>query len=192
MWQKLILLLFNMIFSRLPGSGFSWLKRMVLRLSGLTIGKRVFIDYGACVWGSGRIVIESETFIGRNVFLECDSGHLKIGRGCEVNHGSLLSANGGSTLEVGDKTHIAHFVSIKCSTQEIDVHGDGIVGGSVYKDIVVGAGCWLCAGCIVLPGVTVGSRNVVAAGAVVTKSSPPDVLLAGVPAVVKKLYSEEK
>lgn len=192
MWQKVVLLFFNMIVSRLPGSGFSWLKRMTLRLSGVTIGRHVFIDYGACIWGNGRIVIGNDTYIGRNVALECDFGHLEIGRGCEVNHGSLLSANGGSSLSVGDNTHIAHFVSIKCSTQNIDMSEDGIVGECVYKDIVVGAGGWLCAGCIVLPGVTIGMRNVVAAGAVVTKSSPPDVLLAGVPAVVKKIYSKEK
>lgn len=39
---------------------------------------------------------------------------------------------------------------------------------------------------IILPGVTIGRESVVAAGAVVTKSVPDHVLVAGVPAKVKK------
>lgn len=57
-----------------------------------------------------------------------------------------------------------------------------------YNDIVIGEGTWMCAGCIVIPGVKVGRKNVLAAGAVVTKSTEDGVLMAGVPAVVKKRY----
>lgn len=45
-------------------------------------------------------------------------------------------------------------------------------------------GCYLGAGSIVLPGVTVGERAVVAAGAVVTRDVPPNVVVGGVPARV--------
>ena len=45
---------------------------------------------------------------------------------------------------------------------------------------------WWCS--IILPGVTIGNRVVVAAGAVVTKNVEDDVVVAGVPAkVVKRL-----
>ena len=39
---------------------------------------------------------------------------------------------------------------------------------------------------MVMPGVRIGDRCVVAAGAVVTKDLPADSLAAGVPAVVKR------
>ena len=42
------------------------------------------------------------------------------------------------------------------------------------------------AGAMVMPGVTVGDRCVVAAGAVVTRDLPADSLAAGVPATVKR------
>ena len=37
-------------------------------------------------------------------------------------------------------------------------------------------------------GVKLGHRCIVAAGAVVTRDTPANVLVAGVPAIVKKLY----
>ena len=47
---------------------------------------------------------------------------------------------------------------------------------------------WIGANAMVLPGVTVGSRVVIAAGAVVNKDVPSDCLVAGVPAkIVKRL-----
>lgn len=39
-----------------------------------------------------------------------------------------------------------------------------------------------CAGAIILPGVTVGENAIVAAGAVVTKDVPDNVIVAGAPA----------
>ena len=50
------------------------------------------------------------------------------------------------------------------------------------EPIRVEAGSWLGAGVLVLPGVTIGHGSVIAAGAVVTKSTCADGLYAGVPA----------
>jgi acetyltransferase-like isoleucine patch superfamily enzyme len=59
--------------------------------------------------------------------------------------------------------------------------GDGTVAPVTLKH-----GCYLGAGCLLLPGVTVGERAVVGAGAVVTRDVPPGTLVAGVPARVAK------
>ena len=48
----------------------------------------------------------------------------------------------------------------------------------------------MATGAIILPGVVVGQESVVAAGSVVTKSVPNHVLVAGVPAVVKRNFSD--
>ena len=42
--------------------------------------------------------------------------------------------------------------------------------------------CWIGAGTIIYPNVTIGSRSIVGAGSVVTKNVPPDTVVAGVPA----------
>lgn len=59
--------------------------------------------------------------------------------------------------------------------------GDGTVA-----PVVLGRGCYLGAGALLLPGVTVGENAVVAAGAVVTRDVPPGTVVGGVPARVLK------
>lgn len=54
------------------------------------------------------------------------------------------------------------------------------------RPITIGEDCWFGAGAMVMPGVTVGDRVVVAAGSVVTRDVPSDTLVAGVPATVKR------
>lgn len=60
----------------------------------------------------------------------------------------------------------------------------------IYKpkneSIIIGNNCWIGAGAILLPGVSIGSGSIVAAGAVVNKDVPENVMVAGCPAVVKK------
>lgn len=57
------------------------------------------------------------------------------------------------------------------------------------RDIVLGENCWIGMNSVILPGVCLGPKTIVAAGAVVTKSfKMGNVVLAGVPAkVVKEL-----
>lgn len=50
--------------------------------------------------------------------------------------------------------------------------------------IHIGKNCWLGAGVIVVPGVTIGDNTIVGAGAVVTKDLPANVVAVGVPAKV--------
>lgn len=62
----------------------------------------------------------------------------------------------------------------------LDVHEPG-------EDIVIGDGCWIGMGAVVLPGVHLGPGTVVAAGAIVKSSFPQGrVLVGGVPAKLLK------
>ncbi len=49
---------------------------------------------------------------------------------------------------------------------------------------MIGDDIWIGANAVILPGVTIGSHSVVAAGSVVTKDVPPHSLVAGVPAKI--------
>ncbi len=58
--------------------------------------------------------------------------------------------------------------------------------GVSTQPVVIGDDVWIGANAVVLPGVSIGSHCVVAAGAVVTKDVPDHSLVAGVPAKIIK------
>ena len=55
-------------------------------------------------------------------------------------------------------------------------------GGDVYIPTSIGRGCWIGIGVTVLPGASIAEGCIVAAGAVIVKSTRPNGLYAGVPA----------
>ena len=60
--------------------------------------------------------------------------------------------------------------------------------GVATSPVVIGNDVWIGANAVILPGVTIGSHVVVAAGAVVTKDVPANTLVGGVPAkIIKQL-----
>jgi acetyltransferase-like isoleucine patch superfamily enzyme len=54
----------------------------------------------------------------------------------------------------------------------------------IWKDTYIEENCFIGAGSIILPGVRIGRESIVAAGSVVTKDVPPNVIVAGNPAVI--------
>lgn len=108
-------------------------------------------------------------------------GPIRFGDRCFVNTGStIISVEG---IYVGDDVAMANDVYVMDS----DSHG---VEGRPHKQapVTIGDGCWIGARAMILPGVTLGKRVLVAAGAVVTRDVPDDSLVAGNPArVVRSL-----
>jgi acetyltransferase-like isoleucine patch superfamily enzyme len=104
-------------------------------------------------------------------------GRIRIGDRVFVNCGTVLI----SVLEItlGDDVALANEVYI------MDSNSHGVEGRPhVEAPVVIGNGTWVGARAMVLPGVTIGKRVVVAAGSVVTRDVPDDVLVAGNPARV--------
>ena len=155
----------------------------------LTIGNCCSIAQGTRIEFSGRIKIGDDTEIGSNVLIRA-SGDILIGSHCEIREYSIISANLNSFVNINDYCRIAHQVSIKTATHQISLEGPGIAGVTAPLPISVQQGCWICAGAIILPGVTLAPRTVVGAGSVVTKNSIPCSLIAGVPAKTKKMYTK--
>jgi maltose O-acetyltransferase len=62
---------------------------------------------------------------------------------------------------------------------------------SLVEAVTIGDDVWIGANCTILPGVTIGSNVVIAAGAVVTKDLPGNCIAAGVPAaIIRELPGE--
>ncbi len=104
-------------------------------------------------------------------------GRMRIGDRVFINCGSVVI----SVLEItiGDDVALANEVYV------MDSNSHGVEGRPhVEAPVRIGNGTWVGARAMILPGVTIGKRVVVAAGSVVTRDVPDDVLVAGNPARV--------
>lgn len=107
-----------------------------------------------------------------------------------VNRGTLITAH--ADIYIGDGVLIGPYVVINSGdhnysdpTRPIDSQGH------TAGPITIGNDVWLGAHCVILRDVKIGDGAVVAAGAVVIEDVPPRTLVAGVPAVPKKLRGAE-
>ncbi len=106
--------------------------------------------------------------IGRNVFIGLDT---------------WLDCQFPELITIEDDVTISFRVTVVVhdDARRLDRIEPGAGDGTVAP-VWLRRGCYLGAGCLILPGVTVGERAVVASGAVVTRDVAPEMVVAGVPA----------
>ena len=103
------------------------------------------------------------------------NGRTDIGDRVFVNSGAVVLAFEHITIE--DDVALASEVFIS------DSDNHSVAGRPVRQaPVVIERGAWIATRAMVLAGVRIGSRAVVAAGSVVHRDVPPDTLVAGVPA----------
>lgn len=159
-----VLYLARLAFLLIPETRAFALKAALLSLAGAKLGRNVRICSSAAVIGPGILEVGDDTWIGHQVLI-CSSSMIKIGKAVDI----------GPQVYLGTGTH------------KIDLEGNRSAGSGANHDVVVEDGVWLGVGCVVLPGITVGAKAVVAAGAVVNENVQPRTLVGGVPARVIRL-----
>lgn len=111
--------------------------------------------------------------------------------GKHVHFGNYVYANFNLTLVddthiyVGDYTMFGPNVTVATAGHPILPE----LREKVYQfnaPVRIGRNCWIGAGAIILPGITIGDNTVVGAGSVVTKDLPPNVIAAGNPCKVMR------
>lgn len=122
------------------------------------------------------------------VYFDYGGARTQLGKGTFVNHGAYFMDGGGITI--GKNVFIGPFCGFYTATHPLDFTRRN-KGLEKALPIKVGDNCWFGANVSVMPGVTIGSGCVIAAGSVVTKDVPEDSLVAGVPAVVKSKIEQQ-
>lgn len=126
----------------------------------------------------------------------------KCGKNVNIEHGAVIS----SKLIIGDNSGVG--VDCVCG-------GEVIIGNDVMmapecviisrnheflktdvpmrlqgyraeQSCIIGDDVWICRRVMIMPGISIGSHSIIAAGAVVTKDVPEYAIVAGVPAKVVK------
>ena len=156
--SPLSLFITQKLFSLIPDTHGFGIKRFLLRLSGAKIGKNVRICSSVKIIGDNQLSIGDNTWIGHDCMIIC-SAPIQIGKG----------------------VNIAPRCYIGTGTHEIDIVGNSVAGKGKSLPITIADGCWICAGCIVLPGVRVGEMSICASGAVINRNVEDRELVGGVP-----------
>lgn len=87
-------------------------------------------------------------------------------------------------VSIGRGTAISGNNFILTHSKAMDYHSE--VSESYVAPVIIGKHVWIAISVDILPGVSIGEGSIIASGSVVTKSIPPFVFAAGIPAEVKK------
>ncbi len=130
-----------------------------LSVASISFGKKVSLNRGVVIFGPGKVLIESNVAIG-------DYTIIGAAESVSIGEGSLIAAQ----CYIIDSDH-------------------GIMKSSKVRDqnlfsdpVIIGRDVWLGCGVRVLKGVHIADGCIIGAGAVVTRSTVPYGIYAGVPA----------
>lgn len=112
--------------------------------------------------------------------------HIRLGKQVFINHGCSFLDLGGIVIE--DEVMIAPNVSIISEGHPVHPANRKMLE---LASVTIKRNVWIGANSTILPGVTVGENAVVAAGSVVTKDVPANVVVGGVPARILRTLGEE-
>jgi carbonic anhydrase/acetyltransferase-like protein (isoleucine patch superfamily) len=133
-----------------------------VRLSG-----KPSIAFGRAGAAPPELVIGDGTFVGHGCgFFVARS--VRIGRHCLLAGGALIYDLDGHPLDAADRR-----AALPTPPEQV-------------APVALGDDVWVGAGAVILKGVTVGDRAIIAARSVVTRDVPPDCVVAGNPARVVK------
>ena len=109
----------------------------------------------------GANIHVGESFLANYDVTILDIAPVRIGDHCMIGPGTVISTVGHPLSAAGRRAHLG-----------------------LGEPVTLGDDVWIGAHCTILPGVTIGSDVVIAAGAVVTKDVPDHCVVGGVPATV--------
>lgn len=145
----------------------------VERPERVSFGSATFVLAGATigVGPQGRVEVGSRTYLGRDLTIAC-AGSVSIGDDVMGSDRLVFADTGPDPTQAG-----------------VPVRDQAL---AAPRPVVVEDGVFLGTGAMVLAGVTVGARSLVGAGAVVTKSVPPNSVVVGNPARVVRWFDRER
>ena len=141
---------------------------------------------GVVILGFKNISLGRGVALNRYASLTADRGAITLGDNVYVGDFCTISGDDGE-VTIGNNVLIAAYTLIQAANHKFDRLDIPIMDqGHETSYVHIEDDVWIGAGCVICPGVRIGSGAVIGAGAVVTKDVPPLAVAGGVPARVIK------
>lgn len=140
-----------------------------------------------------RLLQEMLAEVGENCYVEppfhTNWGGRNVHMGCNVYANFNLTLVDDTHIYIGDYTMFGPNVTVATAGHPIlpELRQQGYQYNAAVH---IGKNCWIGAGAIILPGITIGDNVVVGAGSVVTKDLPDNVVAVGNPCRVLRPVSD--
>lgn len=149
-------LLGSVLFKFRPRLRLNFLGVFGLRLQGYHVNPNARICNSSYIKGSFALSIGSGTFIGDKCHITGGKGRILIGNNCDISDRVIITCG----------THV-----ISSSNRR--------AGEGVGKDVVIGDGCWIGIGAVLLPGCHIGAGSIIGGGTVVRGRVPDNSIVVG-------------
>jgi maltose O-acetyltransferase len=154
----------NVALQLLPTSRFFGLKRLVLGWAGVEIAPGARVNGRCWFYGRGQVRIGADTWVGPDCTFHTSTE---------------------TVIDLGSRCDVAPEVNFIAGTSVAGVHARR-AGAETTGGIRISVGPWIGTRAAAIGGSAIGTGSVVAAWAPSRSIVPGDILVAGVPATVKK------
>jgi acetyltransferase-like isoleucine patch superfamily enzyme len=118
-----------------------------------------------------------------------DPHNISLGNNVVINDGAIIQSCKDAEIIIGDNVTLSY--GVKIITGGLVIGESRVIQGShASEPILLEDFVWVGAGAIILPGVTIGNRAIIAAGGVVTRDVEAGSIVGGVPAKKIKSFGE--
>ena len=116
--------------------------------------------------------------------------NVQIGTDTVINQNMVVSDDYEPLVRIGDRVAVSPSVTIVAASAPNNSRLNDVpeVRERLIRQspVVIEDDVWIGSGAVLLPGVTIGARSIIGAGAVVSRDIPPDSVASGVPARVTR------
>lgn len=146
---------------------------LMLRGVNVFIGRNHIWSLSVYKTRKSKINVGKGLVVRKNViFNVSESGVLDVGKKVFINFGTKINVR--EHITISDGCLIGQDVLIY--DHDHDYKSDNIREKFITKPVFIGKNVWIGSGVIILKGVTIGDNSVIAAGTVVNKDVPDNVL----------------